>query len=234
MFLLDVTNKLAWAVEAEEVDLGKPTARIWGVLTPNDVVPRREIRQWLAEHRIPEGRANFVPLPTGLSQLYKRPRKDIVSLEEQQVHLSPPKSDVLAASQSPQISATQHSAISLQREGGTFVIPVAINGELTLKFTIDSGAADVSIPADVVMTLLRTGTLSRADFLGTQTYRLADGSTMPSQTFRIRSLKVGDRIVENVIGSIAPVAGNLLLGQSFLSRFQSWSIDNQRQVLVLD
>jgi outer membrane biosynthesis protein TonB len=34
-------------------------------------------------------------------------------------------------------------------------------------------------------------------------------------------------------GSIAPVAGGLLLGQSFLSRFNTWSIDNQRQALIL-
>jgi predicted aspartyl protease len=99
---------------------------------------------------------------------------------------------------------------------------------------LDSGAADVSIPADVVLTLMRTGTLSAADFLGNQTYRLADGSTVPSQTFRIKSLKVGDKSVENVTASIAPVEGSLLLGQSFLKRFKSWSIDNQRQVLVLE
>jgi hypothetical protein len=71
-------------------------------------------------------------------------------------------------------------------------------------------------------------------FLGKRTYRLADGSTVPSQTFRIKSLKVGDKVLESVTGSIAPVEGSLLLGQSFLSRFKSWSIDNQRHLLVLE
>jgi predicted aspartyl protease len=105
---------------------------------------------------------------------------------------------------------------------------------LNLNFTVDSGAADVSIPADVVMTLLRTGTLKDSDFLGTQTYVLADGSRVPSQTFRMRMLKVGDRVIENVIGSVADVRGSLLLGQSFLGKFKSWSVDNSRQVLVLE
>jgi predicted aspartyl protease len=50
----------------------------------------------------------------------------------------------------------------------------------------------------------------------------------------IRSLKVGDKTLENVTGSIAPVAGSLLLGQSFLSHFKSWSIDNQRRALILN
>jgi predicted aspartyl protease len=144
------------------------------------------------------------------------------------------KTDSSAKPLAPQMDTSRNSTIALENEGGTFVVPVVINGELTLKFTIDSGASDVSIPADVVMTLLRTGTLNHDDFLGTKTYRLADGSSVPSQTFRIRSLKVGDHVLKDVTGSTAPVAGTLLLGQSFLSRFRSWSIDNQRRVLLLD
>ena len=119
-------------------------------------------------------------------------------------------------------------------DGGTFKVPVTINGQLTLKFVVDSGAADVSIPADVVATLLRTETITDADFLDKQTYQLADGSTVPSQRFVIRTLKIGDKTLENVVGSIAPVAGSLLLGQSFLSRFKSWSRDNQRRALILN
>jgi clan AA aspartic protease (TIGR02281 family) len=127
-----------------------------------------------------------------------------------------------------------HKTVPMLADGGTFKVPVAINGQLTLDFIVDSGAADVSIPADVVLTLIRTGTLAEADFLDSQTYRMADGSTVPSQRFRIRSLKVGDTVLENVTGSVAPVAGSLLLGQSFLTRFKSWSIDNLRQALVLN
>ena len=93
---------------------------------------------------------------------------------------------------------------------------------------MDSGAADVSIPADVVGTLIRTGTLTETDFVGEQTYRLADGSRIKSKTFRIRQLKVGDRVMENVLGSVADVKGSLLLGQSFLSRFKKVSFDYGR------
>jgi hypothetical protein len=124
--------------------------------------------------------------------------------------------------------------IKLRKAGGILVVPVTINNALTLNFVVDSGAADVSIPADVVLTLIRTGTLSESDFLGTKTYQLADGSTVPSQTFRIRVLKVGDHEITNVQGSVAGISGPLLLGQSFLRRFSSWSIDNHRDVLRLD
>ena len=69
---------------------------------------------------------------------------------------------------------------------------------LMLEFIVDSGASDVSIPADVVRTLIRTGTIKKSDFIGTETYRLADGSAVESGTFIIRSLKVGDRTVTDV------------------------------------
>jgi TPR repeat protein len=124
--------------------------------------------------------------------------------------------------------------ISMQLQAGTYTVPVLVNNAISLNFVVDSGAADVSIPADVVGTLFRTGTLTNNDFLGKQTYTLADGSTMPSATFRIRSLKVGNKIVENVTGSVAPMAGGLLLGQSFLSHFSSWSIDNAKHALILE
>jgi clan AA aspartic protease (TIGR02281 family) len=137
-------------------------------------------------------------------------------------------------SQPPQTASNDAEGIPLLVEGGTFVIPVLINGQITLNFTIDSGAADVSIPADVVSTLMRTGALQKSDFVGQKIYRLADGSTVPSATFLIRSLKVGSHLLENVMGSVASAQADLLLGQSFLSRFNSWSIDNKRQVLLLN
>ena len=124
--------------------------------------------------------------------------------------------------------------IPLKQEGGALVIPVLINGQITLNFTIDSGSSDVQIPEDVVSTLMRTGTLQKSDFIGQEKFRLADGSIVPSNTLLIRSLKVGNHLLENVEGSVANSKADLLLGQSFLKRFNSWSIDNTRQVLLLN
>jgi len=150
-----------------------------------------------------------------------------------------PRTAAIPSIQSPPIPGKNQNSsarleIALEEEGGVLVVPVLINGALTLEFVIDSGASDVSVPADVVMTLVRTGTLQDADFIGARTFRLADGSTVPSQTFRIRSLTVGGIGIANVTGSIAPVEGALLLGQSFLSRFKSWSINNTKHILVLE
>jgi hypothetical protein len=94
-------------------------------------------------------------------------------------------------------------------ESGTYVVPVFINGTITLDFVVDSGATDVSIPADVVMTLMRMGTITESDFLGRTTHVLADGSEVPSQVFRIRSLQVGSEILYDVRGSVASAQGSL-------------------------
>lgn len=137
----------------------------------------------------------------------------------------------IAAAASPPSSV---ETIALKSSGGTFNVPVYVNGILTLDFTIDSGAADVSIPAGTVATMVRLGTLKESDFTGTQTYVLADGSKVKSRTFIIRSMKIGNVVLENVEGSEASKNGGFLLGQSFLKRFESWSIDNKRGVLVLN
>lgn len=128
--------------------------------------------------------------------------------------------------------AAKAESISLIHDHGTLVAPVVLNDKVTLNFIIDSGASDVSIPADVYSTLIRTGTVTISDLLDTREYELADGSKQTSQRFRIRSLRIGNLELRNVIASVAPSAGALLLGQSVLSRLKSWSIDNDRQLLV--
>jgi clan AA aspartic protease (TIGR02281 family) len=138
------------------------------------------------------------------------------------------------ASQEPPIDNAKETVLLTIGTDGRFTVPVTINNEQTLKFVVDSGASDVTIPAEVMSTLLHAGTITEADYLGKQTYTLADGSRFPSQQFVIRVLKIGDKVLEDVIGSVVPTGGTLLLGQSFLSRFKSWSIDNRRRALILE
>jgi clan AA aspartic protease (TIGR02281 family) len=127
----------------------------------------------------------------------------------------------------------QQEEVNLKFDGGTYLVPVRINDALTLDFTIDSGASDVMIPADVMLTLTRTGTLAPSDFTGKKSYSLADGTKLPSMTLVLRELRIGHHRLQNVTASVGPVEGGMLLGQSFLSRFKSWTLDNSRHVLVL-
>lgn len=134
----------------------------------------------------------------------------------------------------PEKGSAALTRVALKKSGGTFGVPIEINGKFTLDFVVDSGAADVSVPVDVFSTLVRTGTIRQSDIMGEQTYVLADGSKSKSVTFTIRSLRAGDKTVENVRGSVSSAQGILLLGQSFLERFKSWSIDNTTHELVLE
>ena len=131
-------------------------------------------------------------------------------------------------------AVAQADSVPLTPDHGTFAVPVLINDKITLDFMIDSGASDVTIPADVFLTLTRTGTVSPNDVLDKQAYELADGSKQTSQRFRIRSLRVGGLELRNVVALVIPPTGSLLLGQSFLSRLDSWSIDNQRQMFIIN
>ena len=78
----------------------------------------------------------------------------------------------------------------------------------------------------------RMGALTDADFLGQKLYMMADGSKVPSDIYRIASLTIDGMVMQNVTVRIAAERSELLLGQSFLSRLKSWSVDNTRQVMM--
>ena len=123
--------------------------------------------------------------------------------------------------------------IPLHKRGDVYTIPVRINGVITLNFILDSGASEVAIPADVVMTLIRAGTITDGDFLPGKTYQTADGSKLKSERFTLHEMEFGGIRIANVPCSVTPPAGDLLLGQSLLGRLDSWSLDNKKHVLIV-
>jgi clan AA aspartic protease (TIGR02281 family) len=124
-------------------------------------------------------------------------------------------------------------SVLLVRENGVLKVPVRINNSITLNFILDSGAADVQIPDDVARTLIRMKTIGSDDYLGQGTYILADGAQHRESRISIRTLRIGNVELNNVMASVGDTRGELLLGQSFLRKLRSWSIDNDRGVLVL-
>jgi len=144
------------------------------------------------------------------------------------------KSQITDAKNSPPSGIVSEEVIKMDQVGGIFVVPVRFNGVITLNAIVDSGASDVSVPADLVLTLMRANTITEEDFLGQKTYVLADGSKVPSHQFRIRSLQVGSKTIRNVVATVASSNADILLGQSFLGKFKSWSVDNVKHALVLN
>ncbi len=124
--------------------------------------------------------------------------------------------------------------VAVEPHAGAFVVPVILNDVLTAKFIVDSGAADVSITEDMVSALMRSGTMTGADLIGNKTYMLADGTMLQGKIYRMASVRIGGMVMENVTVRIAAANSSLLLGQSFLRRLKSWSLDNARQVMIIN
>ena len=59
---------------------------------------------------------------------------------------------------------TGTTTIQMEFRDGNYTVPVRINDALTLPFVVDSGASSVVIPADVFLTLNRTGQLIKTTF----------------------------------------------------------------------
>jgi clan AA aspartic protease (TIGR02281 family) len=127
----------------------------------------------------------------------------------------------------------RETRIPLVKMSGGLIAPVVINNSIKLNFIVDSGASDVSIPADVFSRLVEANTVTQADITGIRNYKNADGEVFQSKTFVIRSLKIGNIEAPKVQAKVSPSNAPPLLGQSFLKRFKSWSIDNSTQELIL-
>ena len=126
-------------------------------------------------------------------------------------------------------SREREDEIPLRKEGNIYSLEVLVNGIIPIPFVLDTGANDVLLPADVV----RTGTLQPSDFTSYRPYVLADGRELPSAQFKIRELRVGEHTASDVTAGVGRLGSDPLLGQSFLSRFGSATIDYKRNLLVL-
>ena len=118
--------------------------------------------------------------------------------------------------------------------GGVFVLSAHLNGTIPVYFIVDSGAATVQVPEEAVEEMKRNGTLTEADFMGQHRFILADGRTMQQRVFRLRTLQIGDRTMENVLATMGAPKSRALLGQSFLRRLNWWKIDNVKNAIEFE
>ena len=130
-------------------------------------------------------------------------------------------------------AAPSSDEIALEGDGRSYSVPVRVNGALTVKFIVDSGASVVALPQDLVDTLTKSGALAASDVLGHSKYVAADGKRHKGTNLMLRRLEVGGHTVTNVMASVLPAHADPLLGQSFLAKFRSWTLDNRRHVLII-
>lgn len=121
--------------------------------------------------------------------------------------------------------------IPFTKEYGACYVKCKING-LPLKFTFDTGAADVSLSMVEANFMMKNGYLSKEDIIGKGYYSDATGSVSEGTVVNIRKVEFGNLSLGDVRASIVKnQKAPLLLGQSVLSRVGKIVIDNERKVL---
>jgi len=121
--------------------------------------------------------------------------------------------------------------------GGTYHVPVAIDNVCCLPAVLDTGASDVMVPIEIWHAMMRGGRINKQSHIGVETYNTASGQVQGLR-FILPPIAVGDSssrvTARNVVGVVTKSPGqSMLLGQSFLRKFKSWSIDNSTNQLLL-
>lgn len=134
----------------------------------------------------------------------------------------------------PQAVETLVSEVPIKKTpGGTYEVPCSING-LPLKFIFDTGASDVTISSVEANFMLKNDYLSTKDFRGSRKYLTADGNIAEGSVICIREVQVGDVTLKNIEASVVKNQKvPLLLGQSVLERFGSFTLDNDNSKLII-
>ncbi|MCU0468737.1 MAG: retroviral-like aspartic protease family protein [Arcicella sp.] len=123
------------------------------------------------------------------------------------------------------------TTVYMNEENGIYKIPVLVNGS-KMDFIFDTGASLISISNTEAMFLYKQGTLTQDDFIGEINFQDANGDISPGTVVRLRTLQIGDRVLENVEASIVNNSvAPLLLGQSALAQFGKISIDYNRKTI---
>lgn len=117
--------------------------------------------------------------------------------------------------------------IPYEQHGNAILVYARLNDRVTAPFYVDTGAADVVVPAAVAA---RAGVVVSAD-TPRETYGTANG-LIRQAVVRFEAVEVGEARVENVRGSVSQSLPVGLLGTSFFNHF-TLQIDPAARMLTL-
>lgn len=117
--------------------------------------------------------------------------------------------------------------------GGTFDVDCQVNG-LALSMIFDTGASDVSISKVEADFMLKNSYISKDDIKGKRYYQTADGGISEGTIITLKEIRIGDAILRNVEASVTKSQkAPLLLGQSVLEKFGTFTVDNINSKLII-
>ncbi|MDB5243021.1 MAG: hypothetical protein JWP57_3646 [Spirosoma sp.] len=124
--------------------------------------------------------------------------------------------------------------VAMSRENGVYKVPVTVNG-VPMRFILDTGASLISMSTAEAERMYKSGAITQSDIIGRSRFQDATGAISPGAVIRLKSVQIGDRVLENVSANIVSgTSAPLLLGQSALSKFGKISVDYRRNVVTFD
>jgi clan AA aspartic protease (TIGR02281 family) len=127
---------------------------------------------------------------------------------------------------------SQETGIKMTEKNGVRYIPMKINGQ-ELNFVFDTGASSICISTFEASLLAKNGLLSVDDVIGQQAFTDATGWISVGVRINLKTVQIGNKVLENVEATVIenPNA-ECLLGQTVLSRFGEYTIDNKNNVII--
>lgn len=130
--------------------------------------------------------------------------------------------------------ANAQTKVPMVKKSGVYEVPCVVNGK-NANFIFDSGASDVQLSLEFFNEGLKSGLFRMSDlFAEIVEYKVASGSVVKGRNVNIRQLIIGDLVLFNVIGSIIDSPNTpMLLGQSAIERFGTYSVDYDKLTLTI-
>ncbi len=125
------------------------------------------------------------------------------------------------------------NVIKMETENGVKYVWVEIN-DLKLRFIFDTGASSICISPAEATVLYRQGTLQKEDIFDVEYFQDATGKISEGTKINLRTVKVGNIILENIEATVIDnVNAPLLLGQTVFEKFGKIEIDNINDEIIL-
>lgn len=136
----------------------------------------------------------------------------------------------------PNLNSKNENKLNLiQSSGGVYEVNVTFNKVLKIDMILDTGAAEVYLTPDIVLTLFKAKTINESDILEGGYFMDASGHVNKSVRFNMKEIKMGNIIIENVsCGINTKIDGVNLFGLSALKKLTNMKIDFRNNTLEIE
>lgn len=140
--------------------------------------------------------------------------------------------DNIETTQLPKLEIDNLNVLKMENQNGVKYVWIEING-IRLRFIFDTGASSICISPAEANVLYRQGTLRKEDILDKEYFQDATGKISEGTKVNLRSVKIGNKILENIEATVIDnINAPLLLGQSVLENFGRIEIDNENGQII--